>query len=110
MFSAPGGSIYHQNNLRVAAQNQSSADLKKQADANENPASLKDLMTSETIDRQIQWMKDYNRRVADRASQFLTPEQLKSHIAMQEQQAAMQQMGLKMAGEMFGGKSSTAAK
>jgi hypothetical protein len=79
-------------------------------DANENPASLKDVMTSENIDKQIQWMKDYNKRVAARASQFLTPEQLKSYIAMQEQQAAMQQMGLKMAKEMFGGKSSAPAK
>lgn len=75
-------------------------------DANENPANLKDLMTSENIEKQIQWMKDYNKRVADRASHFLTQEQLKSYIAMQEQQAAMQQVGLKMAREMFGGKTS----
>lgn len=72
-------------------------------DANENPANLKGLLTSETIDKQIQWMTDYNQRVLDRAAGFLTPEQLKSYREMQEQQAAMQQMGLKMAKEMFGG-------
>jgi hypothetical protein len=71
-------------------------------DANENPANLKNLMTSENIDKQIQWMTDYNQRVLDRAAGFLTPEQLKSYREMQEQQAAMQQMGLKMAKEMFG--------
>ena len=72
-------------------------------DANENPANLKNLMTSENIDKQIQWMTDYNQRVLGRAAEFLTPEQLKSYREMQEQQAAMQQMGLKMAKEMFGG-------
>ena len=72
------------------------------SDANQNPADLKAVMTSDNIDKQIQWMDDYNRRVLDRASQFLSPEQLKSYREMQEQQAAMQQMGLKMAKEMFG--------
>lgn len=72
------------------------------SDANENPANLKNLMTSENIDKQIQWMTDYNQRVLGRAAEFLTPEQLKSYREMQEQQAAMQQMGLKMAKEMFG--------
>lgn len=79
-------------------------------DANENPAKLKDLMTSENIAKQIQWTKDYNRRVADRASQFLSPEQLKSYREMLDQQAAMQEMGLKMAKEMFGGKTPAPAK
>jgi len=72
------------------------------SDAEQNPAKLKELMTSDNIDKQIQWMNDYNRRVFDRASQFLTPEQLKSYREMQEQQASMQQMGLKMARGMFG--------
>lgn len=81
------------------------------SDANENPANLKSLMTSENIDKQIQWMNDYNQRVLGRAAEFLTPEQLKNYREMQEQQAAMQQMGLKMAKEMFGpGKSPTPAK
>jgi hypothetical protein len=77
-------------------------------DANEDPANLKALMTSDNIDKQIQWMTDYNQRVLDRAAQFLTPEQLKSYREMQEQQAAMQQVGLKMAREMFGGGKSPA--
>ena len=72
------------------------------SDASQNPGDIKSLMTSETIDKQIQWMNDYNQRVLDRASQFLSPEQLKSYREMQEQQAAMQQMGLKMARGMFG--------
>lgn len=72
------------------------------SDANQSPSDMKALMTSENIDKQIQWMDDYNRRVLDRAVQFLTPEQLKSYREMQEQQASMQQMGLKMAREMFG--------
>lgn len=75
-------------------------------DANENPANLKALMTSENIDKQLQWMTDYNNRVAGRAEQFLTPEQLKIYREQIEQQTAMQQMGLKMAKGMFGGKSS----
>ena len=80
------------------------------SDANRNPADMKSLMTSENIDKQIQWMNDYNQRVLDRASQFLSPEQLKSYREMQEQQTALQQMGLKMAREMFGsGKSATPA-
>ena len=72
------------------------------SDATQSPGDVKSLMTSENIDKQIQWMDDYNRRVLDRAALFLTPEQLKSYREMQEQQASMQQMGLKMAREMFG--------
>jgi len=72
------------------------------SDASQNPADIKSMMTSENIDKQIQWMDDYNRRVIGRAAQFLTPEQLKSYREMQEQRAAMQQVGLKMAREMFG--------
>jgi hypothetical protein len=72
------------------------------SDATQMPGDVKSLMTPENIDKQLQWMDDYNRRVLDRASQFLTPEQFKSYREMQEQQAAMQKMGLKMAREMFG--------
>ena len=72
------------------------------SDAGQNPADAKSLMTSENIDKQIQWMNDYNQRVLDRASQFLSPEQLKSYRDLQDQQTSMQQMGLKMAKEMFG--------
>jgi hypothetical protein len=65
-----------------------------------------DLFTSENLDRQIQWMDDYNRRVLDRAGQVLTPQQLTHYRAFQEQQAAMQKLSLKMARQMFGGANS----
>ena len=76
------------------------------SDATRSPGDVKSMMTPENIDKQIQWMDDYNRRVLDRAAQFLSPEQLKSYREMQEQQASLQQMGLKMAREMFGARKS----
>lgn len=76
------------------------------SDATQSPGDVKSMMTPENIDKQIQWMDDYNRRVLDRAAQFLSPEQLKSYREMQEQQASLQQMGLKMAREMFGARKS----
>jgi hypothetical protein len=63
----------------------------------------KDVFTAENLEKQIKWMEDYNRRVLDRAGQVLTPEQLISYRAFQEQQSSMQKLGLKMAGQMFGG-------
>jgi hypothetical protein len=72
------------------------------SDGNTIPKDLKGLMTPENLDKQMQWMEDYDRRVLDRAGQILTPEQLKQYRAFQESQAAMQQFGLKMAREMFG--------
>lgn len=71
-------------------------------DASQVPRDLKSLMTAENMDKQLQWMDDYNRRVLDRATQFLTPEQAKSYREFQEQQSSLQQMGLKMARGMFG--------
>jgi hypothetical protein len=71
------------------------------SDANRSPAETKALMTSENLDKQIQWMDDYNKRVLDGAGTFLTPDQLKKFRELQEQQASMQKMGLKMAKEMF---------
>jgi hypothetical protein len=41
--------------------------------------------------------------VLDRAGQVLTPEQLTQYQAFQKQQASLQEMGLKMARQMFGG-------
>lgn len=63
----------------------------------------KELLTAENIDRQAQWMEDYNRRVLARVEQVLTPEQFKQYRDFQEQQAAMQKLGLNMARQMFGG-------
>jgi hypothetical protein len=62
-----------------------------------------DLFTAENLDKQVQWMEDYNRRVLERARQVLTPEQLTHYQTFQQQQASMQKLGLKMAGQMFGG-------
>ena len=63
----------------------------------------RELFTAENLDKQMQWMEDYNRRVLDRAGQILSPEQLKQYQAFQDQQATMQQFGLNMARQMFGG-------
>jgi hypothetical protein len=63
----------------------------------------KELFTAENLDRQMQWMAEYNRRVLDRAGQILSPEQLKQYQEFQEQQATMQKLGMKMALQMFGG-------
>lgn len=80
------------------------------SDASQVPANMKSLLTAENLDKQTQWLDDYNRRVLDRAAQILTPEQLKQYAEYQEQQSAMQKFGLKMAREMFGdGKSGSPA-
>jgi hypothetical protein len=47
-------------------------------------------------------MEDYNKRVLDRAGLVLTPAQLQQFTDLQNQQASMQKLGLKMAREMFG--------
>ncbi|HMJ88876.1 MAG TPA: hypothetical protein VK530_03625 [Candidatus Acidoferrum sp.] len=73
------------------------------SDANQSPDQLKTLMTPENIDKQVQWMEDYNARVLARAGQVLSAEQLKQYQAHQEQQTSMQKFGMKMAREMFGG-------
>ena len=65
----------------------------------------KELFTVENLDKQMQWMEDYNRRVLQRAGQVLTPEQMKQYRDFQEQQASMQKLSLNMARSMFGGKS-----
>ena len=63
----------------------------------------KELLTTENLDKQTQWMEDYNRRVLGRVEQVLTPEQFKQYRDFQEQQAAMQKLSLTMARQMFGG-------
>lgn len=59
--------------------------------------------TEENLNRQIQWMDDYNRRLVEGARPVLSPEQLKQYQAFLEQQSSMQKLGLKMARQMFGG-------
>ncbi len=63
----------------------------------------RELFTEDNLINQTKWTEDYNRRVLDRAGQFLTPEQLTQYRTFQEQQASMQKLALKMAGQMFGG-------
>jgi len=66
----------------------------------------KELFTAENLDRQMQWMAEYNRRVLDRAGQILSPEQLQQYQEFQEQQATMQKFGWNMARKMFSGEKS----
>jgi hypothetical protein len=63
---------------------------------------MKELMTQENMKKQLDWMEDYNRRVLERANGVLSADQLKELKESQERQLAMQKLGLKMAGEMFG--------
>jgi len=67
----------------------------------------KELFTAENLDKQMQWMAEYNRRVLDRAGQILSPEQLKQYQEFQEQQATMQKFGWNMARQMLGGEKSS---
>ena len=71
-------------------------------DAGQNLADVKNLLAGDSIDKQLAWLEDYNKRVLERAGQVLTPEQLKRFTEFQDQQASMQKLGLKMAKEMFG--------
>jgi hypothetical protein len=72
------------------------------SDAEMSPADLKNLMSSDNLEKQTQWLDDYNKRVLDRAAAVLTPEQLQKYRELQEEQTAMQKLGLKMARGMFG--------
>jgi len=72
------------------------------SDASQNPANFKALMTSENLDKQGQWVEDYNQRVLARAAEVLTPDQLKQYQDFQDQQSSIQKLALKMARDMFG--------
>ncbi len=66
-------------------------------------APKKEMFTAGNLEKQMAWMEDYNRRVAGRAGQILSPEQLQQYLEWQQQQASMQKLGLDMARQMFGG-------
>ncbi len=68
----------------------------------------KEQFTTENLEKQMQWMEDYNRRVLGRAQSVLSPEQFTKYQSFQEQQAAMQKLGMNMARQMFGGEKSSA--
>jgi hypothetical protein len=74
-----------------------------------SPVPKRELFTSENLDRQLQWMDDYNRRVLERAGQFLSPEQLQHYRRFLDQQASMQKFSLNMARQMFGEEKAGAA-
>jgi len=71
----------------------------------------REFFTPENIEKQGQWMDDYNRRVTQRVqdANVLTPEQLKEFTAFQEQQTSMQKLGMSMVRQMFGGNKTDAA-
>jgi hypothetical protein len=70
----------------------------------------KESFTPENIEKQEQWLKNYNERVAKRAQELLTPEQFTQWVAHQKQQADMAALGMKMATSMFGGKTEGSTK
>jgi hypothetical protein len=78
-------------------------------DANQNAQAMKAMMSPETLEKQSQWMDDYNKRLLARAGQVLSQEQLKQYSDYLEQQASLQKLGMKMAREMFGGSKDGAA-
>jgi hypothetical protein len=61
-------------------------------------------LNNDTIDRFIEQNKIYEENLETRVGEVLTPEQTTVFLEQQKQAAAMQQMGLKMAAGMFGGK------
>lgn len=77
----------------------------------QNQMPKKDSFTPENIEKQRKWRTDNNERVNGRIlnENVLTPDQYKQWVDFQKQQASMQELGLKMAGTMFGGKSGDAA-
>ncbi|HWN94013.1 MAG TPA: hypothetical protein VNT99_03185 [Methylomirabilota bacterium] len=69
----------------------------------------KEQLTAENLEKQMQWMEDYNRRVLARAQSVLSPDQFKQYQTFQEQQLSMQKLGMNMARQMFGGEKSGSA-
>jgi hypothetical protein len=72
------------------------------SDPNEASKTMQSL-TAEAVDRQVKWMEEYNRRIADKAALVLSPEQFHEYKEFLDQQASMQKLGLQMARQMFGG-------
>lgn len=77
----------------------------------QNQFPKKELFTAENVDKQTQWLADYNQRVRARAEAVFSPEQYKEYVKFLEQQESMQKLGMTMARQMFGaGKDGGAAK
>lgn len=71
--------------------------------AEQSPQDLSKALTEETMTQHFAWQEDFNRRVAERVGQVLTPEQRKEFEDFQAQQLSMQKFGVKMARGLFGG-------
>ena len=66
-------------------------------------ANMERMLSGEFMEKQMAWQEEINRRVLERATTVLTPDQLKAYEQFQTQQINMQKLGLKMMKGMFGG-------
>ena len=66
-------------------------------------ANMEKMLSGEHMEKQMAWQEEINRRVLERATTVLTPDQLKAYEQFQTQQINMQKLGLKMMRGMFGG-------
>jgi hypothetical protein len=66
-------------------------------------AALRAVETGEGLDQAFDKQRQLNERVLSRARDVLTPDQMTAFEAAQKQQLQMQQMGLQMSKQMFGG-------
>lgn len=71
--------------------------------SNDPAAQMKAMRSGEMMEKQLENQKQINARVLARASTVLSPEQVNALRTSQEQMLEMQQMGMKMSREMFGG-------
>ena len=72
-------------------------------DAQGAAANMERMVSGEFMEKQMAWQEEINRRVLERATTVLTPDQLKAYEQFQTQQINMQKLGLKMMKGMFGG-------
>ncbi len=66
-------------------------------------ASMKAMQTGEGLDKALETQRELQQRVLARAHTVLTPDQMNSLEAAQKAQLQMQEMGIKMSKQMFGG-------
>ena len=66
-------------------------------------ANMERMLSDELMEKQMAWQEEINRRVLERATTVLTPDQLRAYEQFQTQQINMQKLGLKMMQGMFGG-------
>ena len=66
-------------------------------------AAMKAMESGEGIEEAFSKQRQFNERVLARAREVLTPDQMTAFETAQKQQMQMQQMGIKMSKQMFGG-------